>query len=85
MIPTTGKPLPLTMTPVQPSPLTATVRLVSHSWGTGIAMDCAYGQEPEGADYGDVDELAMVAVARTPTSTSPGSSEPGSRSVTTIP
>jgi hypothetical protein len=55
---------PLSMTAVEPSPLTATVRLVSHSWGTGIEMNCTYGPEPEGADDGDVDKLAMVAVGR---------------------
>jgi hypothetical protein len=54
---------PLAMTPVEPSPLTATVRLVSRSWGTAIEMDCTYGAEPEGDDGGD-DELAMVAVGR---------------------
>jgi putative zinc finger protein len=59
----------LAMTPVEPSPLTATVSLVSHSWGTGIEMDCTYGAEPEGADDGDVDKLAMVAVGRDGTRT----------------
>jgi hypothetical protein len=51
---------PLSMTPVEPSPLTATVSLVSRSWGTAIEMDCTYGAEPEGDD----DKLAMVAVGR---------------------
>lgn len=54
----------LSMTPVEPSPLTATVSLVSYSWGTGVAMRCTYGPESEGADDGDVDRLAMVAVGR---------------------
>jgi hypothetical protein len=55
---------PLSMTAVEPSPLTATVRLVSHSWGTGVEMNCTYGPEPEGAADDDVDMLAMVAVGR---------------------
>lgn len=55
---------PLSMTPVEPSPLTATVSLVSHTWGTGIEMDCTYGAEPEGIADGDVDKLLMVAVGR---------------------
>ena len=55
---------PLSMTPVEPSPLTATVSLVSHSWGTGVAMNCTYGPEREGVEDGDVDQLAMVAVGR---------------------
>jgi hypothetical protein len=54
---------PLSMTAVEPSPLTATVNLVSHSWGTGIEMSCLYGPEPGGNDS-DEDKLAMVAVGR---------------------
>ena len=57
-------PAPLSMTTVQPTPLTATVNLVSHSWGTGIEMSCLYGTEPGGANDGDDDKLAMVAVGR---------------------
>jgi hypothetical protein len=59
---------PLSMTQVEPSPLTATVSLVGHSWGTGVAMDCTYGRESDGGDD-DVDELAMVAVGRDGTRT----------------
>lgn len=54
----------LTMTAVEPSPVTATVNLVGYSWGTGIEMNCVYGTEPGGGDDGDVDKLAMVAVGR---------------------
>lgn len=53
----------LSMTPVMPGPLTATVQLVSHSWGTGIELDCTYAKE-SGSDQHDADRLAMVAVGR---------------------
>ncbi len=53
----------LSMTQVMPSPLTATVQLVSHSWGTGIELNCTYAEEA-GADQHDADRLAMVAVGR---------------------
>jgi hypothetical protein len=50
---------------VTPSQLTATVNLVSHSWGTGIEMNCTYAAEPSGdPDDDDGDRLAMVAVGR---------------------
>jgi putative zinc finger protein len=56
----------LSMAPVRPSPLTATVNLVSHSWGTGIEMNCTYAAESANADHDDDDgdRLAMVAVGR---------------------
>ena len=68
--PATPGPIPqaevsaLTMTAVEPSPVTATVNLVTHSWGTGIEMNCVYGAEPSGGNDGDADKLAMVAVGR---------------------
>jgi hypothetical protein len=55
----------LSMAPVKPSPLTATVNLVSHSWGTGIELNCTYATEPADAgQHDDGDRLAMVAVGR---------------------
>jgi hypothetical protein len=55
----------VSMTPVKTSSLTATVSLVSHSWGTGIDMNCTYGPEPVESEHDDVgDKLAMVAVGR---------------------
>jgi Putative zinc-finger len=71
--PTTMAPTPppqaaapaLTMAPVKPSEVTATVRLVSHDWGTAIEMNCLYGAESAEAEQDpDVDTLAMVAVGR---------------------
>jgi hypothetical protein len=57
----------LTMTPVKPIPLTATVSLSRRDWGTRIEMNCIYGVGPVDTDYdGDEagDKLAMVAVGR---------------------
>ncbi|MDT5109491.1 MAG: hypothetical protein QOE20_1381 [Mycobacterium sp.] len=70
--PATSPPSPQTvvasalpMAPVTPSQLTATVNLVSHSWGTGIELNCTYAAEPPGEpDDDDGDRLAMVAVGR---------------------
>jgi len=70
--PATSPPSPQTvvasalpMAPVTPSQLTATVNLVSHSWGTGIELNCTYAAEPPGqSDDDDGDRLAMVAVGR---------------------
>jgi anti-sigma factor RsiW len=70
--PATSPPSPHTvvasavpMAPVTPSQLTATVNLVSHSWGTGIELNCTYAAEPPGEpDDDDGDRLAMVAVGR---------------------
>ena len=53
----------LTMTPVKPIPLTATVSLGRHDWGTRIEMNCTYGVGPADTDH-DGDELAMVVVGR---------------------
>ncbi len=56
----------LTMNPVTPSELTASVTLTSHEWGTSIDMNCAYTEsaaEPEHDDDAG-DKLAMVAVSR---------------------
>jgi hypothetical protein len=57
----------LTMTPVAPTELAATVTMTGHGWGTQIDMDCTYrveagtsapqGDEPPG-------KLAMVVVGR---------------------
>ncbi|CAN5651480.1 zf-HC2 domain-containing protein [soil metagenome] len=60
----------LTMTPVMPSSLDATVTLSRQGWGTRVEMACTYAWGPEGsanepgeeADAGD--KLAMVAVSR---------------------
>lgn len=56
----------LTMTPVMPSSLDATVTLTSQGWGTRVEMACTYerdsADEREDADAGD--KLAMVAVGR---------------------
>lgn len=51
------------MTPVRPSPLTATVSLASHRQDTEIEMSCTYGQE-RGGTADDDDDLAMVVVGR---------------------
>jgi hypothetical protein len=56
----------LTMTPVVPSELTATVTMTGHGWGTQIDMNCTY-QEDTGTPAPDADEpgkLAMVVVGR---------------------
>jgi hypothetical protein len=53
----------LTMTPVAPTSLSATLRLTSHDWGTRIEMVCTYGAEEADHDDGR-DELAMVVVSR---------------------
>ena len=53
----------LTMTPVKPIPLSATVSLSGHDWGTRIEMNCTYGAEPPDTDHDDAgDTLAIVAV-----------------------
>jgi hypothetical protein len=52
----------LPMTPVTPSPLSATVSLVGHNRHTEIEMRCTYGQEHGGT--ADDDDLAMVVVGR---------------------
>lgn len=59
----------LTMEPMMPSSLEATVTLTSQGWGTHLEMACTYEWAPEGdhssgeeTDTGD--KLAMVAVSR---------------------
>lgn len=58
----------MTMTPVVPTSVTATVSLVGQTWGTRIEMKCTYGVEPEvqghDQDDGAGDKLAMVVVRR---------------------
>jgi hypothetical protein len=57
----------LTMTPVAPTELTATVRIAGHSWGTQIDMNCAYPAEAgtsAPSDEEPPDKLAMVVVSR---------------------
>jgi len=57
----------LTMTPVVPTELTATVTMTGHGWGTQIDMNCTY-QTETGTSAPDGDEplgnLAMVVVGR---------------------
>ncbi len=59
----------MTMDPMMPSSLEATVTLTSQGWGTHLEMACTYQWAPEGehsageeTDTGD--KLAMVAVSR---------------------
>ena len=54
---------PLTMNPVAPNSISATVSLTRQAWGTDIEMNCTYPKETETADQGG-DTLAMVIVAR---------------------
>jgi Putative zinc-finger len=57
----------LTMTPVVPTELTATVTMTGHGWGTQIDMNCTYQAETgTSAPDGDEppDKLAMVVVGR---------------------
>jgi hypothetical protein len=54
---------PLTMNPVVPDPITATVSLTRQPWGTDIEMSCTYPKETENSDQG-ADTLAMVIVGR---------------------
>lgn len=51
----------LTMTPVAPNSIAATVTLISQGSGTRIEMICTY---PKESDDNNVDKLAMVVVAR---------------------
>jgi len=57
----------MTMTPVAPTELAATVTITSQSWGTHIDMNCTYEAgpstaAPDGNEPGD--KLAMVVVGR---------------------
>jgi len=54
----------LTMRPVAPSELSATVTLTSRSWGTNIDMTCTYRESPDDRGDDPGDRLAMVAVGR---------------------
>ena len=57
----------LTMTPVAPTVLTATVAMTGHGWGTQIDMTCTYPAETGSSAPGAVeppDKLAMVVVGR---------------------
>jgi Putative zinc-finger len=56
----------MTMTPVAPSSLDATVTLTSQGWGTHVEMACTYEWAPSraGDDDDAGDKLAMVAVSR---------------------
>ncbi|HUO39266.1 MAG TPA: zf-HC2 domain-containing protein [Mycobacterium sp.] len=53
----------LTMTPVAPNSIDATVNLISQGSGTRIEMTCTYPKESKDSDD-DVDKLAMVVVGR---------------------
>jgi hypothetical protein len=54
---------PLTMNPVAPQPISATVSLTREAWGTDIQMTCTYEKEAGAADERG-DTLAMVIVGR---------------------
>jgi hypothetical protein len=57
----------LTMMPVVPNSIEATVTLTSHRWGTSVEMSCTYHDKPGEAGDADVDggdKMAMVAVGR---------------------
>lgn len=56
----------LSMTPVAPSSLAATVSVTSLGWGTHIEMTCTYREAAtdSGSTDGNGDELAMFAVSR---------------------
>jgi hypothetical protein len=56
----------LTMTPVAPTEVTATVTITGHRWGTHIDMNCTYEERPGTAapDGDKPDKLAMLVVGR---------------------
>jgi anti-sigma factor RsiW len=57
----------LTMTPLAPTVLTATVTMTGHGWGTQIDMTCTYPADTGSSAPGAVeppDKLAMVVVGR---------------------
>ena len=56
-------PSAVTMTPVAPNSIDATVSLISQGSGTRIEMNCTYPNESDQHDN-DVDKLAMVVVGR---------------------
>jgi len=59
---------PVSMTPVAPSSVEATVSMASRAWGTFVALSCTYREEEEEVpgtrEDDDGDRLAMVAVGR---------------------
>jgi hypothetical protein len=66
-VPSRAEASALTMTPVAPTELTATVTLTGQRWGTHIGMNCTYPAEagttaPDGDEAPD--KLAMVVVGR---------------------
>jgi hypothetical protein len=66
--PAIAAPASMSMTPVAPSSLEATVLVTNQGWGTHIAMSCTY--RPDGGATDDPgDRLAMVAVGRDGTRT----------------
>lgn len=56
----------LSMTPVAPSPVEATVSMASRSWGTYVVVSCTYREEEAavGRDGDAGERLEMVAVGR---------------------
>ncbi|HZC52748.1 MAG TPA: zf-HC2 domain-containing protein [Mycobacterium sp.] len=54
---TEAGPVPRALTPVRPSPLTATVKLVARGWGTEIDLDCRY---PNNAEHHEPYSLMVV-------------------------
>jgi hypothetical protein len=66
-VPSRAEASALTMTPVAPTELTATVTVTGRGWGTQIEMNCTYPSEV-GSSAPDGDEppgkLAMVVVSR---------------------
>lgn len=55
----------MSMTPVAPSSLEATVSVTAEGWGTSVAMRCTYRPETGAGDDEEAgDELAMFAVSR---------------------
>jgi hypothetical protein len=62
----------MTMTPVVPSELAATVNVTSHEWGTHVEMACSYRDWPDDAKHNHDDagdKLAMVVIGRDGTRT----------------
>ena len=55
---------PMTMTPVVPNSIQATVSMTSQGSGTRIEMICTYPKESSDNHDNDVDKLAMVVVGR---------------------
>jgi uncharacterized protein YbdZ (MbtH family) len=49
----------LTMTPAKPIPLSATVSLSGHDWGTRIEMNCTYGAGPPDTDHDEAGDTSL--------------------------